>query len=115
LAKQLQPAEWLPRAFFDRLHDHHAEWSLTSFLSWLTVTRPHVHKPMETVFGGPLGVRVLAFALSCILQNRSLARSGQQVPKDIIGVIWGPQRSWSAEHAEHEVGQCIEVLTRDVQ
>jgi hypothetical protein len=85
---------------------------LTSFLSWLTVTRPHVHKPTETVFGGPLGVWVLAFALSRILQNMSLARSGQQVPKDIIGVIRGPRRSWSVEH---EVGQCIEVLTRDVQ
>jgi hypothetical protein len=115
LAKRLQPAEWLPRAFFDRLDYHHAEWSLTSFLSWLTITRPHVHRATETVYGGPLGVRVLAFALSRILQNMDFARSGVQVPNDIIGVIKGPRRNWSAEHAEHEVARCIEVLSRDVQ
>jgi hypothetical protein len=115
LAKQLQPAEWLPRAFFDRLDDQHTEWSLTSFLSWLTITRPHVHRPTETVYSGPLGVRVLAFALSQILQNMDSARSGEQVPNNIIGVIKGPCRNWSAEHAEHEVARCIEVLSRDVQ
>jgi hypothetical protein len=60
-------------------------------------------------------VRVLAFAMSRILQNMTLARSGQQVPTDIIGVIKGPRQNWSAEHAEHEVAQCIEVLSRDVQ
>jgi hypothetical protein len=115
LAKRLQPAEWLPRAFFDRLDDQHAEWSLTSFLSWLTITRPHVHRPTETVYGGPLGVRVLAFALSRILQNMDFARSGELVPNDIIGVIKGPRRNWSDEHAAHEVSRCIEVLSRDVQ
>jgi hypothetical protein len=115
LAKWLQPAEWLPWAFFDHLDDHHMEWSLTSFLSWLTITWPHVHQPTGTVFGGPLGVRVLAFAMSWILQDMSLAHSGQQVPTDIIGVIKGPWQNWSAEHAEHKVAQCIEVLSRDVQ
>jgi hypothetical protein len=60
-------------------------------------------------------VRVLAFAVSQILQNMSLARSGQQVPTDIIGVIKGPRQNWSAEHAEHKVACCIEVLSRDVQ
>jgi hypothetical protein len=103
LAKRLQPAEWLLRAFFDCLDDHHTEWSLTSFLSWLTITRLHVHRATETVYGGPLGVRVLAFALSRMVQNMDFAHSGVQVPNDIIGVIRGPRRNWSAEHAEHEV------------
>jgi hypothetical protein len=76
---------------------------------------PHVHRPTETVYSGPLGVQVLAFALSRILQNMDFARSREQVPNNIIGVIKGPCRNWSAEHAEHEVAQCIEVLSQDVQ
>jgi hypothetical protein len=70
---------------------------------------------METVYGGPLGVWVLAFALSRMLQNMDFVRSGEKVPNNIIGVIKGPRRNWSAERAEHEAAQCIEVLSRDVQ
>jgi hypothetical protein len=43
------------------------------------------------------------------------ARSGEKVPNNILGVIKGPQQNWSAEHVEHEVTRCIEVLSWDVQ
>jgi hypothetical protein len=114
LAKQLQPAQWLPCPFFDNYHEQHAKWSLTTFLAWITNTHPHVHLGSGTVFGGPLGVRVLAFALSRILQNIQYMRSIQECPRDILEVIKGPRQTWAEHHAKHLVKQCIEVLLWDV-
>jgi hypothetical protein len=110
LAKHLEPAQWLPRPFFDSDHEQHAKWSLTTFLAWITSTWPHIHLASGTVYGGPLGVRVLAFALSRILQNVQYAQGNQQCPRDVLEVIKGPRQTWAEDLAKHLVKQCIEVL-----
>jgi hypothetical protein len=114
LAKHLEPAQWLPCPFFDSYHEQHVKWSLTTFLAWITSTRPHIHSTSGTVYGGPLGVRVLVFALSRILQNVEYVQGNQQCPRDVLEVIKGPRQTWAEDLARHLVKQCIEVLIRDI-
>jgi hypothetical protein len=61
---------------------------------------------------GGAGARICPFPNTTKYGFRVLRGTG---PKQHHRGNQGPCRNWSAEHAEHEVARCIEVLSRDVQ
>jgi hypothetical protein len=114
LANALHPAHWLPTAFFDTGSEEHAFWSILSFKTWITVYKPHVHAASGTVFGGPLGVRNLVFALSRMHQNLDFAKRHESPPRDILLLIRGPRRVWSESDARRELDSCVAALRTDI-
>jgi hypothetical protein len=114
LANRLHPARWLPAAFFDRGSENHAFWSILSFKTWITVYKPHIHAQSGTVFGGPLGVRNLIFAVSQMHQNVDFAKQHESPPPDILQVIRGPRRVWSDSDARRELDSCVAALRTDI-
>lgn len=114
LSGRLQPAEWLPIAFFDSMKTSHTSWSISTFHMWVTQFCPHVHKESATVYGGLLSVRTIAFALSCICQNMSCMASESNIPLTIQQVVLGPKQTWSSAQMSHLVNDCISSLFKDV-
>jgi hypothetical protein len=66
------------------------------------------------VFGGPLGVRNLVFVVSRMHQNIELAKQHESPPADIIQLVRGPRRVWSASDAHQELDSCIAALRTDI-
>jgi hypothetical protein len=107
-------AKWLPAAFFDAWHSEHAKWSLTTFLAWISHTKPHIHKESGTVYGGPLGVRLLLFGISIIAQNLMWLKEGDRPPRDILKVTRGKNNGWSLTLNEHTLASCISILCENL-
>ncbi|KAG8697838.1 hypothetical protein FRC08_006300 [Ceratobasidium sp. 394] len=82
LSNSLQPAPWLTAAFYDPTSPNHLRWSIKTLQDWVLVRRPHIHRLSNTVYGGPLGIRVLVFACSRILQNLDRAGSRRLAPRE---------------------------------
>lgn len=114
LAKALTPAEWLPKAFYDLSHREHHLWSLTSLKDWLTSQRPHIHAPSRSVYGGPLGVRNLLFALSRISQNLADIEEGLEVPSGIQQCIRRREDRWDSTKARRTLDECVAILHADI-
>ncbi|KAG8709381.1 hypothetical protein FRC08_018373 [Ceratobasidium sp. 394] len=87
LGDQLQPARWLGSAFFNLQSPNHSLWSVDTFKTWIEQKKPHIHLESGTVFGGPLGARVLVFACSRILQNLDCTRMKRPTPREISGYL----------------------------
>ncbi|KAF8608029.1 hypothetical protein BDV93DRAFT_504543 [Ceratobasidium sp. AG-I] len=114
MTKLIQPAAWLPAAFFDREAEDHPKWALATLRAWINVGRHHVHSASNTVLGGPLGVRNVAFALSRVLQNLSMLKARKGVPDGIRRVVFGAGSTWSQKEAYRQVGLCVDDLRRDL-
>lgn len=114
LTGALQPAEWLPLAFYDPAHTQHNDWAMGNLHHWITKVRPHVDPATSTVLAGPLGVRMLAFALSRVLQNLTRLSRGDDVPRSILKFTRGPNRTWSHSETLRLVNKCIDTLRQDI-
>jgi hypothetical protein len=114
LTNRLDPAGWLPAAFFDTGSDNHAFWSILSFKTWSTIYKPHVHAQSGTVFSGPLGIHNLIFAVSQMHQNIDFTKQHESPPLDITQLIRGPRRVWSDSNARHVLDSCIAALCTDI-
>jgi hypothetical protein len=100
--------------FSDTGSESHAFWSILLFKTWITVYKPHVHAKSGTVFGGPLGVRSLVFAVSCMHQNIEFAKQDKSPPQDIIQLVQGLRRVWSASDLCRELDSCVVALCTDI-
>jgi hypothetical protein len=67
-----------------------------------------------TVFGGPLGVRNLVFAVSRMHQNIDFAKQHESLPRDILQLIRGPRRVWSENAARRALDSCVAALHTDI-
>lgn len=114
LSGALEPAEWLPVAFFDSSSADHRSWSMAALHQLITGSRPHIDRESKTVYGGPLGVRTVAFALSRIAQNLGRLARGEDVPRAIARVAKGPNRIWSQAEAARLSSECVAALRRDI-
>jgi hypothetical protein len=114
LSGNLNPAQWLPVAFFDSYAEDHTTWSISSFHLWITQSRPHIHTPSGTVYGGPRGVRCLLFALSRMAQCLDRLQLKSDVPREILRLTSIPDRGWSHRHASHTLAACTDVLRRHI-
>jgi hypothetical protein len=114
LSNNLNPAQWLPEAFFDSYVEDHTTWSISSFHLWITQPKPHIHPSSGTVYGGPRGVRCLLFALSSIAQCLDRLQLKSNVPREILRITNNPDRGWSHRHANHTLSACVEVLRRQI-
>lgn len=92
----------------------YTSWSISTFHVWVTQFCPHIHRKSGTVYGGPLGVRTIAFAISRICQKVSRVTSAANVPLAIQQVALGPRRTWSSTETDHLVNDCISHLRKDV-
>lgn len=81
---------------------------------FITGDRPHIDKGSATVYGGPLGVRTIAFALSRVAQNLERLSRGEDVPRPIARVAKGPNRIWSHTETTQLTNSCIAALRRDI-
>lgn len=100
-------------AFYDVSHVDCMKWSLEALQRWLTGYQPHVHKPSNTVYGGPLGVRSIIFVLSRIVQNLNRLTDNEDVPRD-IRILQGTVRTWETIGARRIVGECLKLIHADV-
>lgn len=115
LARSLTPADWLPEPFFDVLHRDHRTWSLLSFKEWLTSQRPHIHRPSLSVYGGPLGVRNLVFALSRISQNIANVDDRVELPTFIGNCLHRAGGRWNGSAARRTFDECVTILYADIR
>jgi hypothetical protein len=110
-----QQSHWLPTAFFESGREEHADWCLSSVFGWLSAERPHVHGESKTVYGGPLGVRLLIFMFSSVSQNLKWLRDDPDPPIEILDAISGPESSWSSAQTERALLSCMGLLRRDLE
>jgi hypothetical protein len=109
------PAQLLPVAFFNSRVRGSEQWALTTLLTWITTTRPHIDVETGTALGGPLGVRCIVFAISRILQNITIVQGDANIPDQIGWLTRGDNSTWSPSLALHQVLACIESLCEQLQ
>jgi hypothetical protein len=114
LSANLNPAQWLPLAFFDSYAEDHTTWSISSFHLWITQPKPHIHPPSGTVYSGPRGARCLVFALSCMVQCLDRLQLKTNVPCEILCLTSNPDCGWSHRHANHTFSACVEALRQQI-
>ncbi|QRV92566.1 hypothetical protein RhiJN_20584 [Ceratobasidium sp. AG-Ba] len=114
LSRQLTPARWLPAAFFDAGSPQHEALSAKVFLNWIRLKKPHIHSQSGTVYGGPLGVRVLVFSISRMLQNLSRAHHPEGIPEAHRVIFSKPENTVYLAEQVGLVMHAIEVLLGDI-
>lgn len=114
LARHLNPAELLPLEFFDQTLPQSSQWSISALQAWLQTSKPYLDEGSGTVYGGPLGARVLVFAFSRIFQSIARVGSGSRLPEEVRRVTRGDRASWSSTNSISKVRQCVDQVLRDV-
>jgi hypothetical protein len=110
-----QPPEWLLALFFESSNGPNSKWTLAVVFRWLSAHKPHFHGGSNTVYGGPLGVRLVLSMFSTISLNLQWLNDGRIVPRDIMKATRGLNGSWPATQHERSLSSGIGMLLRDLQ
>lgn len=84
-------------------------WSLEGLQRWLTEYWPHVHRPSNTVYGGPLVMQSIIFVISWIVHNLNRQTENKDVPSD-MRILQGTVRMWETMGVWTIVRECLKLI-----
>ncbi|KAG9097446.1 hypothetical protein FS749_006280 [Ceratobasidium sp. UAMH 11750] len=114
LARQLSPASWLPAATFNARDAGYPVWSPDTLKTWINMKKPHIHPGTNTVYAGPLGIRVLAFAISRVVQNINCMAAKKGIPAELGILMRRGKHGWLNRAGLAVCREMVDILRRDI-